>query len=469
MNHTRRSVLRAGAGVGAATLATLAGCLGEPEDAGGSGADGTYAGYGAFFAVWDWAEAISGEDFSFENPVETGEMGHGWEPPADLQRDVAGTDAFVYLDTPEFAWAQDLAADLEGEHDVALIDGMDGLSSQLLPAQSEPEDDREPDYDHDFDPDSVEVAEFDIYDSRTGENVAYFHGDHWHGGLPEIEVDGEVTIEGVFEDSEGRVLPLDESSPFQFDAAVVDGAPDDVIEIHAEDEQIRFEGISEGRTQIVFELSHDGEVLWDTSSDLMGATVVEELSDSDAPEFYDPHVWVDPVLAQDIVETIAAGLGEIDPDNAESYEANAADYTERLAGVDEQLADVVDAAEREVAVFAGHDSYQYIEERYGFELHTPVGISPDEVESSGDISEMIDIIEEHDIDTILYDPFEVPNPDEDIPQMVEVLLEETDATDYEPLSPVEGTTAEWEEEGYGWVEQMEEINIPSLRAALGSE
>ncbi len=53
--------------------------------------------------------------------------------------------------------------------------------------------------------------------------------------------------------------------------------------------------------------------------------------------------------------------------------------------------------------------------------------------------------------------------------MVEVLLENTGAENYEPLTPAEGTTAEWTEQEWGWVEQMEAINIPSLRAALGAE
>ena len=34
------------------------------------------------------------------------------------------------------------------------------------------------------------------------------------------------------------------------------------------------------------------------------------------------------------------------------------------------------------------------------------------------------------------------------------------------LELVEGTIPEWEENGWGWVEQMEEINLPSLEAAL---
>ena len=230
-----------------------------------------------------------------------------------------------------------------------------------------------------------------------------------------------------------------------------------------------FGGTDTTQVDIAFELVADGDVVWETSGEPTAVSVVEEVKETDAPENADPHVWIDPVIAQDIVQTIAEGLAEADADNAETYEENAATYIEDLQAVDEQFHELTETADRNVAVFAGHDSYQYIERRYGFELHTPTGVSPDDVQSSEDISEMIDLVEEHDIDTILYDPFETQDPGEDVPDMVDVLLEETDATESEPLTPLEGNTEEWDDEGYGWVEQMESVNIPSLERALGSE
>ncbi|TYT60610.1 metal ABC transporter solute-binding protein, Zn/Mn family [Natrialba swarupiae] len=472
MDISRRSVLKASGGTLAG--AAVAGCLSEPDagesNEGGDDDGNGPTGYAAFFALWDWANHVGGDEMTFVNPIEAGEMGHGWEPPADIQRDIADSDVFVYLDTAEFSWAQNVATDLETDYDdVTLIDAMAGLESQLLAVDRDPEDDREPARDHEFDPDAVDVAGFDVYDGQSGEEVAYWHGDHWHGELPEVPLEGSATVEGVFEDDEGRVLPLGDDEQFQIDARIIDGANEDVLEIESHGDHVEFHALDVGRTRVVFELVADGEVLWDTSADNMTAEVVEELSESDAPEFYDPHVWVDPIIAQDVVETIADGLAEVDPDNAETYAENAAAYNERLDEVDRQFEDLAAEADRDVAVLAGHDSFQYIEHRYDFEIHTPVGISPDAAETESDISEAISIVEEHDIDTILYDPFETPNPDEDVPQMVEVLLENTDAEEYAPLSPAEGTTEEWNEQEWGWIEQMEEINIPSLRQALGAE
>ncbi|WP_459889082.1 metal ABC transporter solute-binding protein, Zn/Mn family [Halostagnicola bangensis] len=460
MELTRRSMVKAGGG--AIALGAIAGCLGEPD---GEQPEG---GYAAFFPLWDWANEIADGEIDFENAIETGEMGHGWEPPSDLQRNIANSNVFVYLDTDEFPWAQEYASEFEQNHDnVTLIDGMDGLENQLLEMDSDGDIDREPP-EYDFDPNDLEIEGFDVYNQRTGNEIAYWHIDHWHGGVPDIPLGGEVVITGIFEDDEGRVLPIGDDKQFQLEASFVEEEDED-IEIESRGDDIVFGGDGPTQARIVFELVADGDVVWDTSDEAMLVSVVEELEETEAPEYPDPHVWVDPVIAQDIVMTIADGLGDADGDNTELYEENARAYVEKLEEIDAQFEALTENASRDVAVFAGHDSYQYIEARYDFELHTPVGISPDEAETSADISEMIELVEEHDIETILYDPFETQNPGEDIPQMVEVLLEETDAEHYEPLSPVEGTIQEWNEAGYGWIEQMEEINLPSLRQALGAE
>lgn len=458
MDLTRRSLLRSGAG--ALGASALAGCLSDVEGNGG----GEGSGYAAFFAIWDWAQHVGGEEFEFENPVDVGEMGHGWEPGGDLAREIAGTDVFVHLDTPEFAWAQDIAAQLEADYDdVAVIDGMAGMEDDLIPwsgEEAEEGDDREPETDHEFDPEAVEVAELDIIDRRTGEVTAYLHGDHWHGAVPDVPLDETVTVGAVFEDEEGRVLPLGEDEQFQLDASIVEGAQE-IIEIESRGDELAMTGLEEGRTQVVFELLSDGEVVFDTSVDGLDAEVVEAAAE-EAPEFYDPHVWVDPVLVSEMVETIAEGLAEIDPDNADTYEENAAAYGEELDAVHEEFERIVEEGERDVAVLAGHDSFQYIEERYGFDIHTPVGASPDESPSSQDIADTIEFVNENGIDVILYDHFESPN-------LAETIVENSDASEVESVSPAEGTTSEWNDEGWGWVEQMEEINVPAFAKALGAE
>lgn len=375
MNPTRRSVL---AGVGG--LAALAGCLSEPGGNERDGGEGTRSGYAAFFALHDWSEQVSVDAFGFENPVGVGEPGHGWDPDQGLTGEVADTDAFVYLDSPEFAWAQDVAAQLEDDYDdVVVINAMAGLESELLPWEG-----------------------------------GHDHAGHDHGGSDHDESEGH---EGDHGDDNGT----DDHSH--------EGSDDNPS--HEDD--------------------HESETH----------------TDDGASARHDPHVWVDPILAEEMVGTIAEGLGEVDPDNAGIYEDNADEYGERLAGVSEAFEELVAAADREVAVLAGHDSFRYVEDRYGFELHTPVAASPEESPSAGEIAETIEVIEEEGIDTVLYDPFEAPAGE--VPPLAETVVKNSPATETAPVTPAAGTTAEWDEEGWGWVEQLEEVTLPSLRQALGAE
>lgn len=177
---------------------------------------------------------------------------------------------------------------------------------------------------------------------------------------------------------------------------------------------------------------------------------------------YDPHAWLDPERAQGMVENIRDGLMDLDPDNEETYEENAGAYLEELQALDERFEEGLSDRERETVVIAGHDSFQYVSERYGFEIHTPQGVSPDSEASPNEIAETIDIVEEEGIDYILYDYF-------DGDTLAQTIANETDAEETIMISPAENLTEEWEAEGLDYLGQMEEINLPAFRQALGAE
>ena len=172
----------------------------------------------------------------------------------------------------------------------------------------------------------------------------------------------------------------------------------------------------------------------------------------------DPHFWLDPTLAADAVATIRDGFIDADPDNAETYEANADDYIERLTDVHEQYAEAMEHRSKDIIVVGSHDSYQYWTERYDLDIHSPVGISPDGEPTAREMQEITDLVEEHDLGYILYDMYEAMD-------YAESLAGETD-TELLPLSPVEATTEEQLESGMGYVEHMLEINLDTLEQAL---
>ncbi|AGB16124.1 ABC-type metal ion transport system, periplasmic component/surface adhesin [Halovivax ruber XH-70] len=176
---------------------------------------------------------------------------------------------------------------------------------------------------------------------------------------------------------------------------------------------------------------------------------------------YDPHAWVDPVRATQMVETIADGLARVEPDHEDSFRENAAAYTDQLDDLDRQFRTLVSDIGGPIGVLASHDSFRYLQDRYGFVLHTPAGISPDQSPSQSEIAETIDFVDSNGIETVLYDRFESD-------RLARTIVENSDATSTEAISPAAGTTETWAENGWGYVEQMAEINVPALEAALVS-
>lgn len=79
---------------------------------------------------------------------------------------------------------------------------------------------------------------------------------------------------------------------------------------------------------------------------------------------FDPHGWLDPVVAQAWVAAIASQLSEADPENAATYAANAKATTMALGALDTALAAQLSGLENRAYVLP-HDGYQYFETHYG--------------------------------------------------------------------------------------------------------
>jgi len=164
-----------------------------------------------------------------------------------------------------------------------------------------------------------------------------------------------------------------------------------------------------------------------------GTTVIEasegiEFFDSPA-EDNDEHWWMDPIACQDGVTNIASGLAELDPEHEDEYEANAAAFNEELQELNDDFQAIVDRGEITELIVGTHDSFQWWNRRYGLDIYSPVGTSPDDAASPGDVEEIEGLIDEFDIGHILYDVGEPAT-------LAETLANDTGA-EILPLSPVE--------------------------------
>jgi zinc transport system substrate-binding protein len=134
---------------------------------------------------------------------------------------------------------------------------------------------------------------------------------------------------------------------------------------------------------------------------------------------HDMHFWLDPENAKVMVREIEAALSAADPDNAQTYAANAAATTERLdLLLAETQAAIDDVDNRGFVVF--HDAYQYYENRFGIEAAGSITVSPEAMPGAQRLTDIQERVRELGAACVFSEPqFE--------PRLVSVITEGTEA------------------------------------------
>jgi zinc transport system substrate-binding protein len=493
--YTRRQLIAAG--LGTATIGALAGCTSNNGGSGATESDGSTATESAgpeaqasFFVFGDLASQIAGDTATAETLVPIGQHGHGWEPGSRIQGTVLESDLFLYGMDGFQPWADDLVTNLrDDDADVDIVAA--GAGIDLIEGghdhgheedhEGEHEDSHDGDGEHDHDGE-VPWEWAGLYHLEAGTYTYTFQegpdprmqlavvttdegGDHGihhveetatalygnsdthtpveDGGTltPSSEVlyhlqfadSGETTFTLDIE-TEGHYVLFGQHVPAEFDASLTD---DSGSAIDPEVTETAGEHGHEG------EGDHEGE--HEDGHDHSGGT--------------DPHFWLDPERAKQAVGNIRSGFVDIDSDNASAYAENAEAYRGRLDELDESFQSALESASKDVVFVAGHNAFQYLGQRYGFEVQTLTGLSPDDQPTPRDIERAQEIIAEHDLQYVCADPLESQ-------KAANQLVEETDATEVLPLTPIPGQTQEWADEDWGYVEIMENVNLETLKQAL---
>lgn len=170
----------------------------------------------------------------------------------------------------------------------------------------------------------------------------------------------------------------------------------------------------------------------------------------------DPHIWLDPVLAQEEITNIKEGLVAADPKNEEIYETNATQYNEKLQALDQEFTNAFSDATNRVFV-TQHAAFAYLANRYDLEQVSIAGISTEEEPSPAKLAELQDYINANDIHYIYY-------AETSSSKIAETLANET-GTELEILNPIEGITAEDQEKGTDYIQLMKN-NLAALQKSI---
>ncbi|SFJ82400.1 zinc ABC transporter substrate-binding protein [Celeribacter neptunius] len=133
----------------------------------------------------------------------------------------------------------------------------------------------------------------------------------------------------------------------------------------------------------------------------------------------DGHAWLDPMNGRLWLGVIAETLSEADPENADSYRANAAaaqaELDQVIARIEGELAPISD-----MRFIVFHDAYNYFENRFGLAAAGAISLSDASAPSPARIREIQDTIKAQQVTCVFSEP-------QFNPGMVKTVLDGTEA------------------------------------------
>ncbi len=171
----------------------------------------------------------------------------------------------------------------------------------------------------------------------------------------------------------------------------------------------------------------------------------------------DPHVWLDPVLAQKEVANIAEVLATADSVNAAYYRDNAARYNAELQKLHEEYQSSLKNVKKRT-IITSHAAFGYLAARYHLEQVAIMGLSPDAEPTPEKMADIIKLCRELQVNYIFSETIVSP-------KVAETLAKEAGAKVL-VLHPVDALTPDEVKHGKNYLLLMRE-NLANLKLALG--
>ncbi len=170
----------------------------------------------------------------------------------------------------------------------------------------------------------------------------------------------------------------------------------------------------------------------------------------------DPHVWLDPVLAQRQVDNILVGLVKADPDGKAAYEANAVAFKQKLAALHQRIQRTLGPCRKKVFI-TNHAAFGHFASRYGLTQIAISGLEPEAEPSAAKIREILRLARQHGLHIIYYETLASP-------RVAAAIAREIGARTL-VLNPIEGLTDQELKQGKDYLSVMDE-NLRNLVQGL---
>ena len=148
------------------------------------------------------------------------------------------------------------------------------------------------------------------------------------------------------------------------------------------------------------------------------------------PGSLDAHLWILPANAVAIAERMAQDMARADPANAERYQANLAEFKQRLGALDERLGQRLGQV-RTKPFFVFHEAYEYFEAAYGIK-HAGVFSGGGEAQPGArHVAAMRERLEQAGPSCVFYEPPARPRLADSLTRGLPVKVAELDALGYD--------------------------------------
>lgn len=114
------------------------------------------------------------------------------------------------------------------------------------------------------------------------------------------------------------------------------------------------------------------------------------LTDPARMSYFDPHIWMDPVLWARTAAPVAEVAGKLMPQHAAEFDANATRYRERALALEsecERILATIPLSAR--TLVSSHDAYHYFGRRFSLEVRGLQGLSTESEASIADVEQLV--------------------------------------------------------------------------------
>lgn len=170
----------------------------------------------------------------------------------------------------------------------------------------------------------------------------------------------------------------------------------------------------------------------------------------------DPHIWLDPVLAEQEIGLIRDAFIKADPGKAAVYTANAAAYIAQLARLDDEYKAGL-ASCRIKDIVTSHAAFGYMAKQYGLTQIAIAGLSPDAEPSVQQLADIARLTKQNNVKYIFFESLVSP-------KLAQTIASEVGAQTI-AFNPLEGLTDGQISSGETYLTVMRD-NLDKLRLAL---